>query len=134
MKYLSEKEYTIQMRKQKNINDGIQRYNELQEEKNKYKKHFKLPTTSKLIAVYLFTILNVVLIYSMIAMWHFMDLTYLGVLVTDVAGQVLTYFIYAKKATIENTKNGIVYDMAVKEFEVENNITNEIVNDEDAIG
>ncbi len=53
----------------------------------------------------------------MIAMWHFRDLTYLGVLITDVAAQVLTYFIYTKKATRENTVGGIKYETAMKALE-----------------
>ena len=34
----------------------------------------------------------------MIAMWTFQDLTYLGVLITDVAAQILLYAIYCLKA------------------------------------
>ena len=31
-------------------------------------------------------------------MWHFGDLSYLGVLITDVAAQIITYAIYCMKA------------------------------------
>ncbi len=33
----------------------------------------------------------------MISMWNFADLSCPGVLITDIAGQVITYYIYAKK-------------------------------------
>ena len=114
MKYISEKEYNSRMKQIEQMNKVKERKQKLKEAKNKYRIKPKLPTTSKLMAAYLFAILNVVLIYAMVTMWHFQDLTYLGVLITDVAAQVLTYFIYSKKATIENTVGGITYDMALK--------------------
>ncbi len=117
MKYISGTEYNARLKKLQLRNECIQRKQKLKEEKDKYRLKLKLPTTSKLMAVYLFFILNVVLAYAMIAMWYFADLTYLGVLVTDVAAQVLTYFIYARKATAENTTGGITYDMALKSAE-----------------
>ena len=55
-------------------------------------------TTTKLISYYLFIIFNAVLIYAMIAMWHFADLTYLGVIISDIIGQILVYGIYAIRA------------------------------------
>lgn len=117
MRYMSEKEYEHELKRIKAKNVYRQRKKKLKEEKDKYKSKIKLPSTSKLMAVYLFIILNVVLIYAMVAMWYFRDLSYLGVLITDVAAQVLTYFIYSKKATTENTVGGITYDMAMKSVE-----------------
>lgn len=114
MKYISEREYNTQLKRIQARNEGIERQRALKEERNKYRIKPKLPTTSKLMAAYLFVVLNAVLVYAMVAMWYFADLTYLGVLITDVAAQVLTYFIYAKKATAENTVGGITYSMAVK--------------------
>lgn len=68
----------------------------LDAEKNKYKrKNFE---TSKLLALYLFALLNVIVLYAMAAMWKFADLEYLGVLISDIAAQVLIYAIYCLKA------------------------------------
>lgn len=114
LKYISGREYESRMKQIKNKNANRERLQALKTEQNKYKHKFKLPSTSKLIAAYLFIILNIVLTFSMVAMWTFQDLTYLGVLVTDVAAQVLTYFIYTLKAKAENTVGGITYDMALK--------------------
>lgn len=69
----------------------------LKKEKDKYKFKPKIET-SKLIMLYLLLLLNVIVIYSMVAMWKFSDLTYLGVLITDIAAQVLVYVIYCLKA------------------------------------
>lgn len=97
MKKITEKEYRQELEKIKKRN--IQReYNlSLKNERDKYKKKFKFET-SKLIAIYLFTLLNVIIIYSMIAMWKFRDFTYLGVLISDIAAQVIIYAIYCMKA------------------------------------
>lgn len=115
MKYISEREFNSKMRVIQRRNESIDRYNKLKDEKKKVSINIKKPTTDKLIAIYLFIILNVILAYSMISMWNFADLSCLGVLITDIAGQVITYYIYAKKATAQNTKGGITYDMAMLE-------------------
>lgn len=117
MRYLSQREYENELKEIKRRNESIERYNKLKEEKERVSIKRKKPTTDKLIATYLFIILNVVLLYAMFAMWHFADLSYLGVLITDIAGQVITYYIYAKKATAQNTKGGITYDLAMLEHE-----------------
>ena len=117
MRELSEKEYIRELKKIRLKNESKKRKQKLKEEKNKYRTKHKLPSTSKLIAIYLFIILNVVLIYSMVSMWKFMDLSYLGVLITDVAAQVLTYVIYSAKALRENTSTrGFVYEARMQEL------------------
>ena len=111
--FLSEQEYQKQLEKVQNTNASTERKIALKKEKNKYKFKLSLPSTSKLIALYLFILLNVVLAYAMYAMWHFQDLQYLGVLITDVVAQILTYYIYSKKALAENTSQGITYELAM---------------------
>lgn len=93
---LSEREFRRQLAKIKSENTQKERQMALDAEKNKYsKKQFE---TSKLIAIYLFVLLNGIVIFAMVAMWHFADLSYLGVLITDIAAQVLIYAIYCLKA------------------------------------
>lgn len=128
MKYLTQREYERKLREIQRENESIERYNKLRQEKRNIQGGIKKPSTDKLIATYLFIILNVVLIYAMLAMWHFADLSYLGVLITDIAGQVITYYIYAKKATAQNTKGGITYDLAMLEHGTENNNTDSVPN------
>ena len=114
-KFLSEQEYQEKLKDVKVLNESKKRKLLLKKEQNKYKPFHKLPSTSKLMAAYLFILLNTVLVYAMYAMWHFQDLQYLGVLITDVVGQILIYYIYAKKATIENSQKGITYELAMME-------------------
>lgn len=113
MKYISQREFERRLKEIQRRNESIERYNKLSQEKQRISFNLKKPTTDKMIAIYLFIILNSVLVYAMVAMWHFADLSYLGVLITDIAGQVITYYIYAKKATAQNTKGGITYDLAM---------------------
>ncbi len=117
MKYLSDREYNSQMRQIKIKNTQKKRMRELKEEKNKFKKKIKFPSTSKLMAFYLFFLLNIVTVFAMVAMWVFKDLTYLGVLITDLASQILVYLIYSIKSARENSKGGITYDLALMQHE-----------------
>ena len=99
MRYLSEKQFQRKMKKTKLNNLSKERKAKLKEEKNKYAPRLgNKVETSKALAIYLFILLNVVLIYALVAMWHFADLSYLGVLITDVAAQIITYAIYCMKA------------------------------------
>lgn len=76
--------------------------------------------TSKLLAVYLFVLLNVIVVYSMIVMAITQDLSSLPVLISDLAAQVLVYAIYCAKAfkgkqaeenlKFERDKLGMSYD------------------------
>ena len=117
--YMSEQEYKKELERIEIANASKERRQNLKKEKQKFQKHLKLPSTSKLMAVYLFILLNVVLTYAMYTMWVFQDLQYLGVLITDIAAQVITYFVYCKKATVENSAGGIVFEKAMRETEDE---------------
>lgn len=111
MFYLSEKSYRQKLRKIEIENKSKERKLALKQAKKRKKLSF--PTTTKLITIYLFAILNIVLIYSLVAMWHFENLTYLGTLIADVIGQILVFFIYTVKSTKENTCGGITYETAM---------------------
>ena len=87
--------FSKKMEKIKKQNEQKLRIEELRQERNKYKKKVE---TSKFLALYLFVLLNAVIVYSMISMWKFSDLSYLGVLITDIAAQILIYGIYCLKA------------------------------------
>ena len=97
MKSLSDKQYQKELQKIKECNKQKEYQLQLKAEKNKYKKHIKIET-SKVLAIYLFAVLNAIVIYAMAAMWIFVDFTYLGVLITDIAAQIMIYGIYCLKA------------------------------------
>ena len=97
MQYLTDKKYSQELERIKKENHQKELKRKLREEKSKYKKKVRLET-SKLLAVYLFILLNAIVVYAMISMWKFADLSYLGVLITDIAAQILIYGIYCMKA------------------------------------
>ena len=68
----------------------------IQDIENQYKRQ-KIET-NKIIAIYLFLILNAIVIYAMVSMWVMHDLSYLGVLISDIGAQILVYAIYCLKA------------------------------------
>lgn len=70
----------------------------LRDKKQRHKRAHKKIETNKIIAVYLFVLLNAIVVYAMIAMWRFNDLSYLGALISDIAAQVVIYAIYCAKA------------------------------------
>ena len=93
---MSKRKYQLKMAEIRRKNIQKQYRQSLREEKLKY--NTKRIETSKLLAIYLFVLFNAVMIYAMAAMWVLHDLTYLGVLITDIAAQVLIYAIYCLKA------------------------------------
>ena len=97
MKHLTSTEFHQELEKVKRENVQRKYRLSLKNEKNKYKKPFKIET-SKLIAFYLFAMLNAIVIYAMVAMWKFADFSYLGVLISDIAAQIMIYAIYCMKA------------------------------------
>lgn len=92
---MTKQEFDKEMSRLKKLNTQKEYQNKLKAEKNKYCRKLE---TSKLLAIYLFAVLNIIVIFAMVVMWHFADLTYLGVLITDIAAQILIYGIYCLKA------------------------------------
>lgn len=125
---MTTKEYEEKLKRIRYKNKQKEMKTRLEKEEDKYKKKFKWPSTTKLIATYLFVIFNVVLVFVMYAMWHFADLSYLGVLITDIAAQVLVYLIYVQKSKAENTVGGIVYDKAMAELNASLNSSSTIIS------
>lgn len=107
---------------------------EIRKIKHKYDDQKKPLPTSKLVTVYLFVVLNIVLIYAMVAMWYFQDLSTLGILITDIAGQIITLAIYMRKSTAENCAGGITYELAMRDKECCDVPASECSADDDSVG
>lgn len=122
---MTEEKYNSEMAKIREENKDKAQRHALKLARKDWKER-KPITTTKLIAVYLFVVLNAILIYACVAMWHFADLTYLGVLITDIAAQVIVYMLYIIKSTKENTAGGITFETAM--YELEND------DDDEAVG
>ena len=96
MRYINKTKFENQMAKLKAKNEQLKMRNELRAEKKKYSRFPKLEM-SKIFTIYIFLLLNVVVIYSLIAMWHFQDLSYLGTLITALGAECLTFITYCVK-------------------------------------
>lgn len=94
---ISKQQYDEELRKAKVNNVYKERRKKIKDEKRKFSP-FKNIETNKIIAIYLFVLLNIIIFYSMAAMWILKDLSYLGVFITDIGAQVLVYMIYCLKA------------------------------------
>ena len=70
LKVLTEKEYTQALSKVQNKNKQKEYRRLLRQERKKLSLKWNVET-SKLIAIYLFALLNAIIIYAMAAMWQF---------------------------------------------------------------
>lgn len=99
---MSEREFNARMEDIQRKNRSKERKAKLKFEKLKFRNRIKRrknkKETSKMLAIYLFIVFNVVLVYAMAAMWIFRDLSSLGLLITDIIGQVLLFGTYCLKA------------------------------------
>lgn len=102
MFYLSEKEFRNKLRKARLKNAEIERRQELEKEKNKYKPTRKKIQTSKIFFVLLFSSCFATQIFSMAAMWHFEDLSSLSVLIGSTLTEGVGLAAYYMKSFLES--------------------------------
>lgn len=116
MKYLTLQDYEEELRKIRLKNQDKIWKQKLKEEKNKYKRKKKLPSTSKLILIGAVLLCLQIILFCEYLMWKTNDLTAMYVLIgiaASLASIVLGYFL---KSKAENTTGGIVYDTAMEEL------------------
>lgn len=53
---------------------------------------------SKILAIYFLILLTAIVAFTMVVIWHFGDLSYLNVLISDIAAQIMIYVVYCIKA------------------------------------
>ncbi len=133
MYYMSKTEYETQLKKIQKENETKQRLKSLKTERNKFKKRFNMPSTSKMIlwVVILFSLQIVFFIeYCMIKYGDFSATYALIGIPTTIIPTILGYF-YKSKA--ENTQGGIVYESAMmgNSMNEENDVEE---NDDEALG
>ena len=92
LKRLTQQEYEEKIIKIKELNKQREYIENLKQEKRKGKKKRKIET-SKIIALYLLALLTAIVVYAMVVMWKFADLSYLSILISDIAAQILLYAI-----------------------------------------
>ena len=91
----------------------------LNKQKEIHQKHF---TASKMMILAVIIICVEILVYAEWAMLHLGDISAIYVLIGIPASLAPSLMAYFKKSQAENTKDGIIYDLAMKEFEVDDGV------------
>lgn len=90
--------------------------------KNKGKQQKRKLTTTKLLTFFLFINCTIIQLFTLYITWkqinigYGADLTPLQMLITTVVGQVIVFAVYSLKSLKENTKGGIIYQTALKNY------------------
>lgn len=95
MRKMTEQEYEGKLNKIRENNQQQEYRRLIKAEKSKCKPRIEV---SKILAIYLLVLLTAIVIYSMVVIWHFGDLSYLNILISDIAAQILVYAIYCLKS------------------------------------
>lgn len=114
MNYISEREYEAQMRRLKKINESREREKKLKEERYKYSFRFKMPSTSKIVLFVSLVICLQIVFFCERLMVELKDTSALYVLLGIPAAMAPIIWAYFSKSKAENTKNGIVYETAMR--------------------
>ena len=134
MGYMTKAEFTKKLDKIQRDNIDKKLKQRLEEEKNKYKKNKKLPSTSKLILIGAVILCLQIIIFCEYMMWKTGDLSAMYVLIGIAASLVATIISYYNKARHENTSGGIVYETAMEELRQLGQVScEEIINENEEI-
>lgn len=87
------------------------------EEQYGLRKPKKKPSSTKLLLIAMMFLFFEMIVYSEIVMWVKADLSALYALIGIAAAMAASMWAYCTKSGKENTKGGIVYDLAMKEHE-----------------
>ena len=121
MGYLTEQEYEARLEKIKKDNESKERKLKLKEEKKKYKTKFKLPPTSKLILIGVALLCLEIIAFCEYIIIRYYDSNAIYVLVGIPATLIPIILGYFNKSRHENTAGGITYDMAMHQYNQQNN-------------
>ncbi len=109
MNYNKAKEYA------KRHADRVKQRQNLKALWHKNDKEKKPWTFTKKLTAFLIANCLVIEIYSLVTMWHFMDISALAALIAAVVGECICMCAYVVKSTIENKVGGITYETAMKD-------------------
>lgn len=88
------------------------------------KSHRKKISISKLYWMFVFLDCVIVEIYAMCAMWKMQDLSSLYVLIGPPLAAAFAFREYEMKSKAENTRGGVIHDIAMNEYSDPTEITN----------
>lgn len=123
-----EKEVNIQIQEWEQEKKILEKEQQLKREKKKfYDKYKKKISTSKMLIFFLFINCTIIEFFTGWVTLKSIELSFttsmtpdfspLVTLIGAVIGEVISFAFYSIKSTKENTKNGIVYEQAMREYE-----------------
>ena len=130
MGHMTQQEFEKKLHKIRRDNIDKENKQLLKDEKNKYKKKKKLPSTSKLILIGAVILCLQIIIFCEYMMWKTNDLTAMYVLIGIAASLTSLILGYLFKAKAENTSGGIVYETAMEKLRQLGQMSCEDVTDE----
>lgn len=125
MIYMSDAKYQMKMQKIKKQNESRERKRKLREERMKYFPRFNKPPTSKLALWAGFLLMLEIIIFCQYLAIKNNDTTPLVGVVGGIGGWMSMFFSYNKKSTVENSRNGIIFETAMLAQQSTNNIVSE---------
>lgn len=114
MNYISDRDYNAQMKAIKRMNQSKEREMKLRKEREKYGFKLKMPSTSKIVLFVSLVICLQIVFFCERLMVELKDTSALYVLLGIPAAMAPIIWAYFSKSKAENTKNGIVYETAMR--------------------
>lgn len=134
MGYMTKAEFEKKFNKIQRDNIDKKLKQRLEDEKKKYKKKRKLPSTSKLILIGAVVLSLQIIIFCEHLMWKTGDLQAMYALIGIAASLTVVVTSYNRKARAENTAGGIVYETAMEERRQLGQVScEEIINENEEI-
>ncbi len=114
---MTETDYQRELKKIQIKNLHKKQKAKLKEEKSKYKRKLKMPSTSKLILLGVILLCLEIVIFCEYAMVHLGDTSALYALIGIPVAIAPTVVSYYMKSKAENTEGGIIYETAMAEIQ-----------------
>ena len=119
-RYMSEREFNAKLKEIQRENESLRRINKLEEERSRFAKpKKKWLSASKIALMVMFLVVFEIVVFTEWLMYKTQDLSALYVLIGIPATMVLPLWKYYSKSEAENTRGGIVYDVAMKQMDPE---------------
>lgn len=113
MAYMTKNQYDSKLAKLQKRNENIERRRRLREERMKYWPKFNMPPTSKIALWAGFLLMLEVIIFCQYFAIKTYDPTPLVGVVGGIGGWMSMFFSYNKKSTVENSRDGIIFETAM---------------------
>lgn len=127
MSYVSDAKFQSSLKKIKRDNLSKKRKQLLREERNKYSWKMKLPPTSKIALWAGFLLFAEIIVFCQYIAIRSYDTAPLVAMIGAIGGWISIFHSYSKKSSIENSKNGIVYESAMIANQQKSNENEDVV-------